>query len=79
MVVPSCKDRDRLVWVSFSDRGVRGGPGKWVEFWIRVLVTSFVTSELGNRAYGAVPGQALRAVSPCGVVANGSAIGNSGR
>jgi hypothetical protein len=26
------KDRDRLEWVSFSDRGVREGPGKWVEF-----------------------------------------------
>ena len=71
MVVPSCKDRDRLEWVSFSDRGVREGPGKWVEFWIRMLVTSFVTSELGNRAHCAVPGQALRAVSTCGVVANG--------
>ena len=32
---------------------------------------SFVTSELGNRAHCAVPGQALRAASTCGVVANG--------
>ena len=32
MVAPSRKDRDRVEWVSFSDRGVREGPGKWVEF-----------------------------------------------
>ena len=71
MVVPSRKDRDRLEWVSFSDRVFAEAPESGSSFWIRVLVTSFVTSELGNRAHSAVPGQALRAVSPCGVVANG--------
>jgi hypothetical protein len=46
-------------------------PESGSSFWIRMLVTSCVTSELGNRAHCAVPGQALRAVSTCGVVANG--------
>ena len=46
-------------------------PESGSSFWIRMLVTSCVTSELGNRAHCAVPGQALRAVSTCGVIANG--------
>jgi hypothetical protein len=63
--------RDRLEWVSFSDGVFAKVPDSGSSLWIRTLVTSCVASELGNRAHCPVPGEALRAVSTCGVIANG--------